>query len=335
MIKSFAPTIALILLIGCAVKPIPPKAELTITPSTGTLKTIFDFDATSTVDADGLPQLLESRWDFEGDGIFDTEFVKGLISAVQYKSVGKYNPVVEVRDPQGLTSTASSEVEVNTISEFTDLRDGKKYKMVQFGRLWWMVQNLDYGKLIDPGINQTNNGIVEKYKFPGEDPENIYGGLYQWGEAMSYFPSEGVQGICPAGWRLPTDLDWRNFMDLFKDPLEPRPTPYWIMNCKYVPDQLVQPKNYYATGAIWKLLKSTGGTGFDVILLGYRDPDGNFGSQDYHYPGQTASFWTSSTDSIWAIRNRFYLTDDKQGEVFRFADNKQFAFSIRCVKNAQ
>ncbi len=325
----------LFLLVACDPIPKPPQADLIITPSSGTIKTIFDLDASLTVDPDGLQQLLESRWDFDGDGTYDTEFAKGLITAVRYKSTGQYHPVVEVRDAQGLTSTATATIDVNDISTFTDSRNGKKYPMVRFGKLWWMAQNLDYGKLIGPEQSQTNNGIAEKYRYPGDDPDSLFGGLYQWGEAMGYSHTEGVQGICPAGWRLPTESDWKNLMSFFVDPLQPRPSPYWISGCKYVPDQWVQHNNYYASGAIFKLLKSTGGTGFDAIMVGYRNPDGNFGDQDYYFPGKTASFWTSSTDGIYAIRNRFYVTEDNQGEVFSFADNKQFAFSIRCVKNAQ
>ena len=33
---------------------------------------------------------------------------------------------------------------------------------------------------------------------------NTYGGLYQWDEAMQYVINEGVQGICPSGWHIPS-----------------------------------------------------------------------------------------------------------------------------------
>jgi uncharacterized protein (TIGR02145 family) len=326
-------SIFLILLsVSCSEEPRPPEAALTTNPTTGTIKTVFDLDASLTGDPDGISQLLESRWDFEGDGIWDTEFQKGLLSASQYSATGWYHPIVEIRDPQGLTSTASSTIGVEDVKQFTDPRDGKIYPMIQLGTLWWMGKNLDYGTEISPSQNQTNNGIAEKYRYPGDDPDSLYGGLYQWSEAMDYWTIEGVQGICPPGWRIPTDYDWQKTMSLFKDPDEPWPGTYSISNCRFIPDQTVKHFNYFATGAIWKLLKSTGGTGFDAILIGYRDPDGNFGYQDYHFSGETASFWTSTTDSIWAIRSRFYV-NDRQAEIFRFADNRLFAFSIRCVKD--
>jgi len=37
---------------------------------------------------------------------------------------------------------------------------------------------------------------------------NVYGGLYQWDEAMQYSTTVGVQGICPTGWHLPADSEW-------------------------------------------------------------------------------------------------------------------------------
>ena len=54
-----------------------------------------------------------------------------------------------------------------------------------------------------------NNGIIEKYCYD-DDPANcdVYGGLYQWDEMMGYTTTEGVQGICPVDWHIPTDAEW-------------------------------------------------------------------------------------------------------------------------------
>jgi uncharacterized protein (TIGR02145 family) len=334
-IVSWSLTFIVLLLLGCKSEEIPPVTNLIVTPLSGNIKTIFDFDASQSIDPDGITQLLESRWDFEGDGVWDTGFQKGLVSAHQYKQSGEYNPTVEIRDPQGLTSTKKATIEIVLNQQFTDPRDGKVYPLVRFGKLWWFARNLDYGALIGSDVSQTNNGIVEKYRFPGDDPDSLFGGLYTWDEAMAYSLHEPNTGICPTGWRIPTESDWKNLMSFFVDPSQPRFPAYWISNCRFVPDQWVPFQNYFATGAIWKLLKETGGTGFDAILVGYRDPEGRFGSSDYYFQGETASYWTSSTDSIWAIRNRFIVSLTHEGNVFQFADNRKFAFSIRCVKNAQ
>jgi uncharacterized protein (TIGR02145 family) len=38
---------------------------------------------------------------------------------------------------------------------------------------------------------------------------DIYGGLYQWHEMMQYVSTESTQGICPNGWHLPSDQEWK------------------------------------------------------------------------------------------------------------------------------
>ena len=38
---------------------------------------------------------------------------------------------------------------------------------------------------------------------------DINGGLYQWDEMMEYGSTPAIQGICPQGWHLPTDNEWK------------------------------------------------------------------------------------------------------------------------------
>ena len=38
---------------------------------------------------------------------------------------------------------------------------------------------------------------------------NEYGGLYQWDEMMQHSSGLAAQGICPEGWHLPTDNEWK------------------------------------------------------------------------------------------------------------------------------
>ena len=55
-----------------------------------------------------------------------------------------------------------------------------------------------------------DNEVIEKYCYDN-NPSNcdIYGGLYQWNETMQYTITQGVQGICPPGWHIPTDDEWK------------------------------------------------------------------------------------------------------------------------------
>lgn len=99
-------------------------------------------------------------------------------------------------------------------SPITDTRDGKTYSTVQIGTQCWMAQNLNVGTKILGTANQTNNGIIKKYCYNDDENNcNVYGGLYQWDEAMQYVTTEGAQGICPSGWHLPSDGEWTTLTD--------------------------------------------------------------------------------------------------------------------------
>lgn len=106
-------------------------------------------------------------------------------------------------------NTIITSIPFNCGGILTDNRDGKTYETVQIGTQCWMQQNLNIGIRVDGVYNQTNNSIIEKYCYDdNENNCNNYGGLYQWDETMQYSTTQGVQGICPSGWHLPTDAEW-------------------------------------------------------------------------------------------------------------------------------
>jgi uncharacterized protein (TIGR02145 family) len=89
------------------------------------------------------------------------------------------------------------------------LYEGKSYNTIAIGNQCWFKENLNIGTRVNGTINQTNNGINEKYCYNNlESNCEIYGGLYQWDEMMLYSTIQGTQGICPIGWHIPSDNEW-------------------------------------------------------------------------------------------------------------------------------
>jgi uncharacterized protein (TIGR02145 family) len=88
--------------------------------------------------------------------------------------------------------------------------DGQVYNTIQIFSQCWIKENLNVGTMIQGSQNMTDNGVKEKYCYNNEpDSCTKYGGLYQWDEMMQYTTQQGVQGICPPDWHIPTDEEWK------------------------------------------------------------------------------------------------------------------------------
>lgn len=112
--------------------------------------------------------------------------------------------------------------------EMTDSRDGKTYKTIEIGNQVWMAENLAFLPEVtfedEWGSNTEQQYAVYGYT-PGSGNETVegakqsdnyktYGVLYNWSAAMannqsSTENSSGVKGICPSGWHLPSDEEWK------------------------------------------------------------------------------------------------------------------------------
>jgi uncharacterized protein (TIGR02145 family) len=322
------------LVISCEPENSAPVARFSCYPPEGNIKTLFDLDAGDSYDSDGLKSLLLYRWDFNGDGQWDMPFGRWKIYSCRYSAPGDYEIILEVKDTYNAVASEKFTIHVDSLHQITDPRDGQVYPVVKVGTYWWLGRNLNIGRRVEPTDLLTNNGLIEKYVYPVDDPDSLNGGLYTWSEMMAYGYYEDSQGICPPGWHVPSDKDWNNMLSVFRVAWIPHPLAYNIVGEKWVPDQQVIHDNYRSVGAVWRLLRETGSTGFDIIPLGYRDPDGAFSDRDYYFAGKTATFWTSTMSGDFAIRVRTYQTDRRDGDIFRFADNRRFAFSVRCVKES-
>ena len=193
---------------------------------------------------------------------------------------------------------------------------GMTYNTIQIGNQCWMRENLNVGEFVASSTTNyihsdaSNNGVIEKYCYDNLVKNCIkYGGLYDWDEMMNYVDSEGTQGICPAGWHIPTDHDFYE-LERWIDSKIPSPdTVGWRGK-----DAGMNMKNGYTSG-------------FDALLSGYRYFDGTFILKE-----DAGYFWSSSETSAYHVlfRNLYTMYD----KVYRNRYTvKQSAFSVRCLKN--
>ncbi|MBP6979394.1 MAG: hypothetical protein KBB71_13900, partial [Lentimicrobiaceae bacterium] len=203
--------------------------------------------------------------------------------------------------------------------------EGKVYTTLQILSQCWLKENLNAGTMIPGTIEQSNNGTMEKYCY-GDNVANCdtYGGLYQWNEAMQYNTGQWAKGICPPGWHLPMDEEWKvlegaidgqyGFADMEWDGegyrgynvgsgLKEAGTIHW------------NPPNYGATNA----------SGFTGLPGGNRD----YSSGDFVNLGAGGSLWSSSenTASAW-YRALNYASPHS----YRKYVDKAAGYSVRCLK---
>ncbi|MBN1952398.1 MAG: hypothetical protein JW801_14450 [Bacteroidales bacterium] len=208
------------------------------------------------------------------------------------------------------------------ITQMEDSRDGKIYPVVFIGDQCWMAKNLNVGTQINISVGQSDNSVIEKYCYDNDYSNcDLFGGLYTWPEMMQYTETESVQGVCPDGWHLPSDQEWKtmeealgmssNTLDLFD----------WRGT-----DQGAQLK---ATGtSIWTSPNNaTNSSGFSALPGGYsiEDSDAFGGINDY------TTFWTSTIVDVNTIIYR--LLDHEEIAVLRTTGYAPNGTPVRCIKD--
>lgn len=184
--------------------------------------------------------------------------------------------------------------------KFTDPRDGKEYAWVKIGTQTWMAENLRF--------NATDSTGWWCYN-AAEGNCDTYGRLYNWETAMI---------ACPAGWRLPTDGEWKQ-LEIFAG-----------MSAANA-DSL----EWRITGSVGIALKArkgwnSGGNGENTVRFS-AIPSGIYEDGQYTFIGDLASFWTSTyTDETHAWgRGLIYHAEG----IYRWKYPKASGFSVRCIKN--
>lgn len=90
----------------------PPLASFIITPEEGSLLTTFTFDATGCSDPEDQASTLQVRWDWNGDGLFDTDFSTNKILNHNYTETGIKQIILEVKDSKELSASTVKTLDV-------------------------------------------------------------------------------------------------------------------------------------------------------------------------------------------------------------------------------
>lgn len=94
------------------VKNTEPTAFFMFKPETGTTEQIFTFDASDSDDSQYKQYALAYRFDWNGDGQWDTPYKEKRVWRHRFEEAGTYNVVMEAKDPEGATTLTGTMVRV-------------------------------------------------------------------------------------------------------------------------------------------------------------------------------------------------------------------------------
>ncbi len=216
--------------------------------------------------------------------------------------------------------------------------DGNSYYTVEIGEQVWMAENLKAihfpdgtpvplveDKSVWAQLNQVPDARAYCWYDNNDSVGAIYGALYTWHAALNGHAStdanpSGVQGICPNGWHMPSDAEWKQLeMHLGMsqedaDKQDERGT-----------DEGGKLKEYGEEHWIGNTLASNE-SGFSAIPGGGRDNDGTFGEIGFE------GLWWTATEMDERV-SWFRQLSHHYAQVRRFYSEKEVGISIRCVKD--
>jgi uncharacterized protein (TIGR02145 family) len=204
------------------------------------------------------------------------------------------------------------------VGTFVNDASGNSYNVTTIGNQNWITKNLETSRynngdpipqITDPV--QWQNATYGAWCWYENDSAtySVYGKLYNWHAVND------PRGLAPEGWSVASLANWNEL----------------VSACGGSAQAMIALKD---TGAFyWSAppnIPGSNSTGFKALPSGLRVPDGWFG-----YINWDALWWTStsintSNAHYFAMRHAVSTTN-----VFSYYDNKNYGFSVRCVKSAQ
>lgn len=219
-----------------------------------------------------------------------------------------------------LVSCNKEEPEIVQYGESTFTYGGVTYHYEYLAELAWMLENLAYLPYVAPpsdgsetsprcyvmgynGYNITEAKATSSY--------GDYGVLYNW---------EAAKALCPPGWRLPTDEDWKKLekaVGMDDDELN-------LLNTYRGSDEYTKGfKSMYG----WDGWNGDNSYYFNAVPAGHRST----ASGNWAGPGYVAVFWTSTGNGTTQALNR--RMEAWNYWMRRDSEPRSEGFSVRCVKD--
>ena len=226
--------------------------------------------------------------------------------------------------------------------------DGNVYRTVTLGTQTWMAENLRTTRYPDgspipritdqPGWNalEVTSQAYCWYDDDSARHAETYGALYTWAAAMNGAASSeavpsGIQGVCPAGWHLPSNNEYTILVN------------YLITNGYNYDGTSTGNKigKAVADSSNWLTSTSEGTVGHTDYPV-YRNKSG-LSAQPGGYRDQWGTFFFLGSESHWwsatefssfnsLVRSLFYYSVDFV-ELPPACYYKENGFSVRCIKD--
>ncbi|MCG6987007.1 MAG: fibrobacter succinogenes major paralogous domain-containing protein [Gemmatimonadetes bacterium] len=184
--------------------------------------------------------------------------------------------------------------------------DGNVYPQVEIGARTWMAENLR--------VTRYSDGEPLSFStYPDSiDSRESFGLLYDWAAATRGIGSSagrepGIQGLCPIGWRLPSEADWEDLVN--------------AMGGASVAGRAAKAPGHWGT----PLSQRASATGFNALPAGFQDFTGVFLDRG------VGTFFLAST---WAGEGPVtaFALETTSSEFRKVRLHPRDRVSVRCLK---
>lgn len=202
------------------------------------------------------------------------------------------------------------------LDSIKDLRDNQWYGITKVGNLYWFSQNLNWA-----GSGQAY-GRADAAGY-------VFGRLYSWNDATLGKSGTGLgngpQGVCPAGWHIPTNQDWEDLAKVLNNGVELPFTDEW----NGLGEKLMVDASFNGT-KFWPFSPNVtplNTVRWDALSTGY-----SLNNYDNYASLFSYGFWWTATEKDSDSANYRYIFYNRPSCPINYADKSSFGASVRCVK---